>query len=351
MASTTRVRGRLLPSKGADVASASALVLGYRGNMFDVTGTTTVNHINTINWKSGSRILLQFDGALTVTHNAGSVPANCAAIKLQGAGDLTTAAGDRLELTYDGTDWIETGRAIVAGIGATDIAAGAVGSSELATNAVTTAKITAANVTMAKIENGTGLSVIGRSANSAGVNADIVGTDGGVLRVSGTTLGFGTIVAAGIASNAVETAKILDGNVTAAKIASASLVGTQAAVLADAAVIGGIPVCHTIAIANGSSADTDVVLTHKTEILDVVVQKRGGAGGANDTITIKNSADAITDAIDINDADKTISRPTTIDDAYSTIAAGGTLRVAMVNGGAGGNNTACLVHVIGVRRT
>ena len=64
----------------------------------------------------------------------------------------------------------------------------------IANNAVTTVKILDANVTYAKIANGTGLSVIGRSANSAGVNADIVGTDGQALRVSGTSLGFGTLV-------------------------------------------------------------------------------------------------------------------------------------------------------------
>jgi hypothetical protein len=38
-----------------------------------------------------------------------------------------------------------------------------------------------------------GLSVVGRSANTTGDVADITGTDGQVLRVSGTTLGFGAI--------------------------------------------------------------------------------------------------------------------------------------------------------------
>lgn len=79
--------------------------------------------------------------------------------------------------------------------------------------------ITNAAVTYAKIQDIAGLSVIGRSANSSGVAADITGTDGQALRVSGTTLGFGTIVAAGIASDAVITAKILDANVTLAKLA------------------------------------------------------------------------------------------------------------------------------------
>lgn len=80
-------------------------------------------------------------------------------------------------------------------------------------------------VSLAKIVNGTGLSLIGRSANSAGANADIVGTDGQVARVSGTALGFGTIVAAGIDSDAVTTIKILDANVTEPKIVASSSTG------------------------------------------------------------------------------------------------------------------------------
>jgi uncharacterized protein DUF5907 len=68
---------------------------------------------------------------------------------------------------------------------------------------VATAGIADAAVTYAKITNGTGLSVLGRSANSAGVNADIVGADGQVLRVSGTTLGFGAIATAGMPSNQI----------------------------------------------------------------------------------------------------------------------------------------------------
>lgn len=58
-----------------------------------------------------------------------------------------------------------------------------------------------------EIRQSSGLSVIGRSANTTGNVADITGTDGQVLRVSGTTLGFGTIATAGIADGAVTAAK------------------------------------------------------------------------------------------------------------------------------------------------
>lgn len=75
-------------------------------------------------------------------------------------------------------------------------------------------------VTDGKFRQSAGLSVPGRSANTTGNVADITGTDGQVLRVSGTALGFGTVVAAGIASDAVTTVKILDANVTLAKMAN-----------------------------------------------------------------------------------------------------------------------------------
>lgn len=65
------------------------------------------------------------------------------------------------------------------------------------------------SVTNAKIRNAVGLSVIGRSANTTGSVADIVaGTDGHVLRRSGTTLGFGTLSTASIADSAITTIKL-----------------------------------------------------------------------------------------------------------------------------------------------
>lgn len=47
------------------------------------------------------------------------------------------------------------------------------------------------SITNAMLRQSAALSVIGRSANSVGDVADIAGTDGQLLRVSGTTLGFG----------------------------------------------------------------------------------------------------------------------------------------------------------------
>ena len=75
-------------SKGADVASATALVLLTDGNYFDVTGTVTITSFNTT--AVGTQIKLHFDAACTLTHHATD-------LILPGGANITTAAGDEAE--------------------------------------------------------------------------------------------------------------------------------------------------------------------------------------------------------------------------------------------------------------
>lgn len=90
------------PKKGADVASASTMTLGNDGNVFDITGTTT---INTISAKpAGECVFLQFDSALTVTDGSN--------LKLKG--NFLTATESALILCSDGANWIEHSRSPVA---------------------------------------------------------------------------------------------------------------------------------------------------------------------------------------------------------------------------------------------
>ena len=84
-------------AKGADVASATALALGSDGNSFDVTGTTTIASINTVG--IGTIAVLQFDGALTLTHHATD-------LVLPSEANITTAAGDiAVMYEYATGDW------------------------------------------------------------------------------------------------------------------------------------------------------------------------------------------------------------------------------------------------------
>ncbi len=94
-------------SKGADVASATALPLITDGNYFDVTGTTTVTSLDTMG--IGTVVKLHFDGILTLTHHATN-------LILPGAANITTAAGDEFEFVeYASGNWRCTSYALASG--------------------------------------------------------------------------------------------------------------------------------------------------------------------------------------------------------------------------------------------
>ncbi len=88
-----------LAYKGADIASATTTDIGaVAGSYHDITGTTTITSFGTVS--AGITKVLQFDGALTLTHNATS-------LILPGAGNITTAAGDHLYAVSLGSgNWV-----------------------------------------------------------------------------------------------------------------------------------------------------------------------------------------------------------------------------------------------------
>jgi hypothetical protein len=143
----------------------------------------------------------------------------------QGAGPstvkITTAA---IAALASGVTDGDKGDIVVSGSGATwTIDALAVDASKMATNAVQTVKIVNNAVTDAKLRDSAALSVIGNATNASADPADIVaGTDGHVLRRSGTTLGFGTLPAAsvtGLATVATTgSAADLTGNLAVARL-------------------------------------------------------------------------------------------------------------------------------------
>ncbi|HXG79705.1 MAG TPA: DUF2793 domain-containing protein [Methyloceanibacter sp.] len=137
--------------------------------------------------------------------------------QVSGAGTYTVDSS----LTLSG---IQFGRAALTG----DVTASA------GSNATT---IAANAVTDAKLRDSAALSVIGRASNTSGDPADIAaGTDGHVLRRSGTTLGFGTIATAGIGDDQVTFAKMQN-------VATDTLIGRDTAGTGDPeaiAVTGGI---------------------------------------------------------------------------------------------------------------
>jgi hypothetical protein len=126
---------------------------------------------------------------------------------------------------------------------AAELASDCVITSKILNSNVTTAKILDANVTYAKIQDVAGLSVVGRAGNTSGVTAAITAaSDGQVLRRDGTSIGFGTVVSAGIADDAIETAKIMHAAVTPPKIYNKSVTAltTTTPTLTAAQVVGGL---------------------------------------------------------------------------------------------------------------
>jgi hypothetical protein len=126
-----------------------------------------------------------------------------------------------------------------AGVGADISAAAASGAvlresgSTIGFGTIATAGITDANVTYAKIQNVAALSVFGRASNTSGVGADITGAANQVLRVSGTTLAFGAVDI----STAMVTGRLPFANLTQGT--ARSVLGVAGNATADVASIQG----------------------------------------------------------------------------------------------------------------
>jgi hypothetical protein len=109
----TKVTGMMQTStKGGDISSASPTVIDTDGDYFDVTGTTNFAAFTVV---AGRRFTVQFDGVLTMTHDA-------TILDLPGGASITTAAGDVAEFFATGTNTVQCvnytkadGTAIVAG--------------------------------------------------------------------------------------------------------------------------------------------------------------------------------------------------------------------------------------------
>lgn len=93
--------GAINEAKGTDIASASSIDIGAgTGNMIDITGTTTITALGTV--QAGTRRILRFTGALTLTHNATS-------LILPTGANITTVAGDTATMVSLGSgNWVCT---------------------------------------------------------------------------------------------------------------------------------------------------------------------------------------------------------------------------------------------------
>jgi len=169
-----------------------------------------------------------------------------------------------------------------------------------------------------------------------------IGATKGRLDTAATT-GDAMGVAAAITSTDIVVTRA--SSVVLNSVADGALTGTKVGTVADANVVGGIPVLHRIDIAAGALGNTDVVVTHKTRVIDAWLALRG-AGVATTTLQVFNGATAITDAMAASGSDKAVVRAAELNDAGWEIAAGGTLRVTSATGATQPDAT---VFVLGVR--
>lgn len=89
-------------AQGANVASASGITLGDDGNLFKITGTTTITSITAKT--AGTLVTLWFADALTLTDGSNLVL----------NGNFTTSANACILLASDGTNWIEVSRSVIS---------------------------------------------------------------------------------------------------------------------------------------------------------------------------------------------------------------------------------------------
>ena len=153
---------------------------------------------------NGKRLVVEDSAACQKTIQT---PVAQQVLKTDGAGNLTwTNGANNNVLAKSSTGIVEFSKV------ETDyIADGAVTTAKIADNAVNTLEIADKAVTNAKLRDSAALSVIGRSANSTGVPADIVAAlDGQFLRRSGGVVGFGAITTPDLPTSTVSNAKFYD---------------------------------------------------------------------------------------------------------------------------------------------
>lgn len=207
-------------AQGADIASATTTNLGAAtGNYVKVTGTTTITGLGTV--AAGTKRVVEFTGALLLTHNATSL------ILPNNGANITTIAGDTAEFISEGSgNWrcVSYQRATATGQGNTFVLTSNVVLSTTAgspTTVVSTASLAPGNwLILAKLcfNNGSGGNATCTAIISDGTNA----LSGGEHFNNGTVV-EGTIVIPYLATPTVATTYSL---LAVASAASCSAVRT-----------------------------------------------------------------------------------------------------------------------------
>jgi len=213
-----------LQSLNATNAASATTAVNFSGTLAgDMTGTQSATAIAN-NAVTTAKLA---DGGVTDAKIAGvaggKITGSITTATLPGANVTGTVANAATAVNFSGT---------LAG----DVT-GTQSATAIANNAVTTAKLADASVTDAKIAGVAGSKITGSITTATVPGANVTGTVANAttsVNFSGTLVGdvAGTQSATSIANNAVTTAKLADGNVTDAKIAT----------VAGSKITGSVPV-------------------------------------------------------------------------------------------------------------
>lgn len=216
------------------------------------TGMTLNGSVLTIGL-TGTTSQVAFVGSTSGTGTITSQAAMGSAVWTLPTGTGTFAVSASSPITLSAT----TG-AIACATCVTSSGGGAItGTAPITVSAAGVVSLDAAGVTYAKIQNIAGLSVMGRSANSSGVGADITGTANQLLIVSsGSVLGFATV--SGDLTNITGAFTIANNAVTLAKLA------TQATNTVLGNATSGTAVPTALAVGTCSTAASALIWTTNT---------------------------------------------------------------------------------------
>jgi len=165
---------------------------------------------------NGKRLVVEDSAACQKTIQT---PAEQQILKTDGAGNLTWTNGDNTNVLKKSSSGIvefgkvETDYIVDNAITTAKIVDDAITTAKIVDNAIVGSKIPDKTITNAKLRDSAALSVIGRSANSSGVPADIVASaNGQFLRRSSNLLGFGAIIADDLPAGTVLNSKFAESN-------------------------------------------------------------------------------------------------------------------------------------------
>lgn len=223
-------------------------------------------------------------------------------------GDVTAGPGSGAVAATIGANKVTTVKILDANVTTPKIADDAITTAKILAANVTTVKIADANVTTAKIadaavtsaklRDSAATSVIGRSANSSGVPADIVSaTNGHVLQRLAGVLGFSALDISGIADGSLTLAKLVDLAALSVLGRAANTSGVMAAITAgsDGDVLRRLGTALGFGqIATAGIADAAVTLAKLANLATQTVHGRNTAGtGVPEAVTLTQLLDWI----------------------------------------------------------